>query len=494
MFEFIMNGGKTGFSHILELQRTKKDIRREIRNMRKGSGAKALVLKGINAGSSFLEFLQVGNDVSENISRFSVYITSREMGRDVPLSISNAKEVSVNFNRQGAGGMGAALLKPMYMFMNAGIQGLSNFARVAYEHPGKMTVALSLYALSGYLQPMLAHMLGGDDGEDEYWRLSDHDRKNNFIIPTGNGNFLMMPISQELRIFHGIGDIVANVSSGRLGIATGMLDVMEALSDVIPLDPMSANRAGGLNVLMPDIVKPFSQAYTNKNYMGSPVYNAYSKDGWSTVNRINPGYGDMRTNKKGEPYSPDWIIGLAKGMDMLSGGDGVVPGLVSPNPDVVNHLARGYFGGIYTLLSQSGDAIYKAAADKPVAAKDIPFTNRFYRSGDDLRPLSQAAEEQWYDLKNEVSAAKGYLKKYIEKAKLEGVMKYNDEILKYGTVVKKWDNAIKTIENMEKDLKDMNPEQQKEREMEIAEMKKTILSSPPAPLQNGEGSKKGIGD
>ena len=175
LVEYIMNGAKTGFSHIIELQKIQKQIEREIK-------------KGDNKSifRHTLDALESCNEFAENLSRLSVYITSREQGRSIVQSVSDAKEVTVNFNRNGAGGWGAAWFRSLYLFVNAGIQSLSNFAKVAQKNKGKTALLISNYTLSGFLMPLLSALIGGDDGAEEYMKLSDWERQNNLCIYTGN--------------------------------------------------------------------------------------------------------------------------------------------------------------------------------------------------------------------------------------------------------------------------------------------------------------------
>ena len=78
-----MNGGKTGYSVIVELQKTQKRIERDLRRHGKKSRAEAL-LKGI----------QSANEFAENITRLAAYVTSREEGRSIVQSISDAKRAN----------------------------------------------------------------------------------------------------------------------------------------------------------------------------------------------------------------------------------------------------------------------------------------------------------------------------------------------------------------------------------------------------------------
>lgn len=43
------------------------------------------------------------NRCAENVSRFTTYQTSREMGRGISESVRDAKEVTVNFNKKRCG-------------------------------------------------------------------------------------------------------------------------------------------------------------------------------------------------------------------------------------------------------------------------------------------------------------------------------------------------------------------------------------------------------
>jgi hypothetical protein len=116
MYEYIMNGAKTGFSQIVNLQRIQKQIERDIKN---GNQKNMFAYLSDAVGNV--------NDFAENLSRFSVYVTSRQQCRGIIQSVSNAKEVTVNFNRKGAGGYGGNLIRPVYLFFNAAVQGASQY-------------------------------------------------------------------------------------------------------------------------------------------------------------------------------------------------------------------------------------------------------------------------------------------------------------------------------------------------------------------------------
>jgi hypothetical protein len=330
-----------------------------------------------------------------------------------------------------------------------------------------MSAMLSAYAFSGVSQGLLMSLLG-DDREDEYWRLPDHTRRSNLILPGING-FIMIPLPQELRVFHGLGDVALMAMTGRKDISSSLIDAIEVLSDALPLNPMGAQKAGVVNTISPDILKPALQAYGNRSRIGAPIYNEWAKE-------EDPGYKKVRTNKKGEAYSPEWLINLLKDVDQATGGDGTERGAISLKPDEVNHYAKGYFGGLYTLAAQSADMAIKASGSgSDIRTKDIPFLNRFYQNRDDLRVLPEYIEENYRDASDRVKDAKRKLKDY-EKRSLNPEEKMDPSKLKQkikenGRIVDLFDKSLHEIEKAESSLKELSGESQKAEEKRIAEMK-----------------------
>lgn len=180
--EFIRNGGETGFTQLNTVDDFKRDLNRFAKEMTQGQVMKvsSKVWNGIWDGVEFM------NRCAEDATRFSVYMTSRQMGRSVERSISDAKEITVNFNRKGSGGFGARVMNFAYIFFNAAIQALANAGKIFYEHPVKSAVALSAFSAAGFLAPLLAQAIisafGGDD--DAYWDLPEWVRRNNFVFIT----------------------------------------------------------------------------------------------------------------------------------------------------------------------------------------------------------------------------------------------------------------------------------------------------------------------
>ena len=464
--EYILNGGKTGYSSIVEIQKTQKRIERDLKRHGKSSKAEAL-LKGI----------QAANEFAENITRLAAYVTSKQEGRSIIQSISDAKELTVNFNRNGAGGYGAAFIKSYWLFVNAGIQAMAQYYGVLKNNP-KSAAIIATYMAWGIIQPLLIALMGDDDDLEEYFKMSDWERQNNLIIPTGKG-FFKLPFPHELRVFHAMGDNIAQTIFGYKDAGETIADTAMSFADLIPISPVGAIDASWVE-LLPDAIKPLAQIhFTNTNFMGGRIVDEYK-----TKSEVMPGYRMVRTNKKGEALSPSFVVGMTKFLDHITGGDGTQKGLVSMNPDEVNHLLRGYFGGLYTMAVQFGGIAYSGyewskGGELKVKFKDTPL-KAFYTSTDELNEKNSGLNKNFYRIKNEVENVLEAGKDYIKRSK-EGefdVIELNKKLdeINYDFYYEMNERFIKGIENVEGKLDEIPEEYIKEAETIINSGKENLIN------------------
>lgn len=416
--EFLMNGAKTGYSHFIELKRLQKNIEKDLKNNTVDGNKKLMRRLGDVFGAA--------NDMAENYTRLSTYITSRQSGRSISRSVSDAKEVTLNFNRRGAGGGGilsSNVLTSAFVFFNVGLQAIDNFTKVAKANPKATAGLIAGFTSVGFLAPLVNSLLigGGDDEDydpmDVYFNIGQWERQNNFTVWTGNG-FIKIPIAQELRVFYAMGDNLFLMASGRKDILDGVLDQFESFSDLIPNNPMGAVTASWAE-LVPEPLKPIAQIAANTKFTGSPIFNdKYNNEAFSQ-------WSQARTTKNGDTYAPAFIVGLTKALDYMSGGDGVQKGAIDINPDKLDHLLGGYLGGVYRMFAQGVDAAYKTAHNITSNEEDILHTrikdlpiNSFYTSKDELRYISDHEAEQYYDIRSKTEQGLALIKKYAQNAVL----------------------------------------------------------------------------
>ena len=93
--EFEANGGETGYANLNSIDYHRKYVNKKLREF----SDQRDFLKPFRALVSFMEN---GNRMIEDISRFATYVTSRQYGRSIERSVSDAKEITINFNRKGS--------------------------------------------------------------------------------------------------------------------------------------------------------------------------------------------------------------------------------------------------------------------------------------------------------------------------------------------------------------------------------------------------------
>lgn len=153
---FMINGGETGYTSVMDLEGHKKKISDEMKTLNSG------LRETMHNLENQLDML---NRSVENCARFAAFLTSREMGRSVERSVYDAKEVSVNFNKKGTadkmlhakgqtfigqlGAFGSGLTRSLYIFWNAGVQGMTNFGRAAQRHPKRAFAGAAILVYTG---------------------------------------------------------------------------------------------------------------------------------------------------------------------------------------------------------------------------------------------------------------------------------------------------------------------------------------------------------
>lgn len=414
--EFIRNGGETGFTQLNTVDDFKRDIDRFSREMKQGQVMKVStkVWNGIWDGIEYM------NRCAEDATRFSVYMTSRQMGRSVERSISDAKEITVNFNRKGSGGFGARLMNFAYIFFNAAVQSLANAGKIMYEHPMKALAALGAFSAAGFMAPLLAQAIisafGGDD--DAYWDLPEWVRRNNFVfyIPWSENKFLIIPISQELRPFYAMGEIAMSVLMGKEEVLDGLKSAAGSFMDLLPIDFMG--NGGNLAIsLTPTVAQPFAQLVANTDYFGSPIYRR------NDYNKLDPAW-----TKAYKGTSP-MLVNASKWLNEVTGGDDVKRGWIDPvnNPAVIEHLFEGYLGGAGKTLNKAAKTFSMIWNPDMRDIRNIPIASTFIQESDDERVAGNQLNREYFKLMDEFRETSHTVSGYKKKARM-GSMEYADKL------------------------------------------------------------------
>lgn len=477
--EFVKNGGETGYMHLNDVDKYKKKVKKELSKItgERGSAKAAL--------DYTLERLEDFNRWAEDVSRFAVYMTSRQMGRSIVDSVNDAKEVTVNFNKKGAGyktggffGITAGIMRNLYLFFNASVQSLSNFNRLRVKNPVRFYSTIGGFIAAGVIMPVindfLYNVLGGGD-DNPYNDLPEWVRRNNLCIYAGNGQFVTIPLPIELRAFYGLGDYAYQLSTGRekptpTGIAKG---TVSQLADLLPLNPTGNE---GLKTFMPDALSPIFETYVwNKDFTGKPIAKL------TPFNERDPEWKRVYKGTSG------WLVDASKFFNDLTNGGGTGSdfrkGFIDFNPAKVENLLESYFGGMAKFLNQSGKTIYYGAKsmaegemDENLVARNVPIVNRFYNKVDDRNAFS-GINTEYFNLRDEMEQFKYELngvKKNYRNNPGEYRQIVNSEMFRKYMRYKPYQDRLDRLYKMAKELEG---QERKQVEDMIVEIRRELVNS-----------------
>jgi hypothetical protein len=472
--EFMDFGGETGYT----AENTVDAYRKK---MIQGLKSKNALQRG---GETVLDFFELCNRSVEDMTRFTTYLTSRQMGRSVQRSVADAKNITVNFNRKGSGEMCQKYVASAFLFLNAGIQSLQNIAKISgvefgLDADGKkikinvngkklgksVAILFGSQVLAGMLIPMLNEMmmgmLGGDDDDEPvtdeegvvietnpYRRLTEFERRNNICLWLGGDNFIKIPIAIELRAFYGLGETMYGMMAGMPNPNPGA-DVVDQMLDLLPVNFIES---GGL---VPDAVAPLWESFiSNKNYQGVPLYND------SEFLENAPEASKVYSNT-GDAY-----IAISRFINELGGGDEVSKSKLDTrltNPAIMQHIVEGYLGGLLTTSRQTAKLIGQPIKQfvlgqevEPIPAREWPVVNRLYINTD-KRNDDRYVKDRYYFYRDQAEKMRhderGYLER-LDDPKYE--KKYNELIespeymdyIAFGAL----NQAVKDAHNVVKEL------------------------------------------
>ena len=432
-YDFMMNGGETGFVSSLDVEDLKKKFKNDLKDLDRWKA------NPVKVGHTIMDSIEFLNRAIEDSNRFAVYMTSIQYGRSIDEAVNDAKNVTLNFNRKGTGEHSWQTIRNLYLFINPAVQSLQTLGALAKHHPFKFTAVTASWLASGVMVPIvnaalmqMAAAFGGGDGDDDkewykdiskkYWQFSKWDRRNNFImwVPFTH-EFIKIPLAQEFRAFYGVGDMIASkMMGGELAEQSWEdygWDLLGQVVDMLPLDPTGYD--GNILVsICPNAIRPIAELAFNVDFTGKPLF----KD--TEYNKYDPNF------TKAYVGTPDWLVRASRMMNSIGNDYPDVQqnkwdALGNPrynlnNPAVVDHVLSSYLGGAYTMGSQVLGVLTKSLNDpKEIKVADIPLFSKFVSNPDD-RPVTKKQGDEFWDMKENHDRAANTLSKLKKQAKVDG--------------------------------------------------------------------------
>lgn len=472
-YDFMMNGGETGFVSSLDVEDLKKKFKNDLKDLDRWKA------NPVKVGHTIMDSIEFLNRAIEDSNRFAIYMTSIQYGRSIDEAVNDAKNVTLNFNRKGTGEHSWQTIRNLYLFINPAVQSLQTLGALGKHHPYKFTAVTASWIASGVLVPIvnaalmqIAAAFGGGDGDDKkwykdiskkYWQFTKWDRRNNFImwVPFTH-EFIKIPLAQEFRAFYGVGDMIASkMMGGKLAKESWSQyaeDLLGQVVDMLPLDPTGYD--GNIAVsLMPNAVRPVFELAFNVDFTGKPLFNE------TEYNKYDPNF------TKAYVGTPDWLVRASRmvnsiGNDYPDVQQNSIDAFGDPrynlnNPAVVDHVLSSYLGGAYTMGSQVLGVLTKSLNDpKEIKVADIPLFSKFVSNPDDRPVTKKQGDEFWYK-KEYYDRASNTISKLKKQAKIDGDYSLLERF--YGS------EEYKTYKLYEKDVKDYKETRKKERAEEIGD-------------------------
>ena len=501
--DFMDSGGVTGFVQMQKIE----DIQKQMEKLYKQQKAGKVIRLNNTVWDNTLGVIEAFNEGIENNARFATFRASRHYaGRTRARAAYDAKEITVNFNRKGAGsktmgfksrhdmttnrtvegaaqafGVTSQVLGEGRIFFNATVQAIATTFKNFQNADGSLNKGYIAkwarkYALPPFMlgmalpliNKMLAAAFGGDGDDDPYANLADWTRRRNICLYIGHDSFITIPIGQELAAFLSLGDIVAgctyapNLQALDKSLNDELLGVMNVFS---PVDIDTKITKGGFTE------DPISETIGRTFSVVAPLVAVEQNLGWTG----RPIYREDRFPN--DQYTPEYkmvysgtnpvLVSASKLLHEMGGGDDVKRGKTEVNPAIVQYLWEQYTGGPGKFFANT-ISIGKDAKDL-LSGKETDFNIRkvegvkaFVQQGDDrtayyrmnakYRKYSEDAKKLRHDV-SEYKKDAGVNPDH--RMKLETILKSADyvrsEIIKDSEKgLRELNNAVKQAEGAER--------------------------------------------
>jgi hypothetical protein len=365
------------------------------------------------------------NAFLEQTTRFAEFCASLDAGDSPAVALNNSAEVTTNFGRRGR--ITKVLNATVIPFLNPAVQGFDKlFRNVGDAFTGGhwvrgVATLITKAAIIG-IAPMLLNSIMYDDDE-EYEKLRETDKENNFLIKTADGTFIKIPRGRLASVIGGLynrGDKLAKGEDAELaGYASNVV------SQITPVENVSRT-----------IFSPIFDLKNNRTWYGGEI-EGREWDDTAPRDRYDESTSSIAVAiGQAINYSPKKIHYL---LDQYSGvvGDFVLPATSKKEK-------RDFFSGNFTLDSVTSNKL----------------SERFYDVYDKTAYADTAGDEAaTYRLKylNDVKKAVRDMNKELDEIRNSDLS--NTEKLQQTRVVRSlinaaYDSALKSLDAVNADIEE----------------------------------------
>ena len=351
--EFKEDGGKTGWAY-------QKPLDQILSELEGATEEKTRTQEIFGKAKNFTDTIEGINDAFENSIRLASYIAAREAGIPREKAAQVAKNITVNFNKQGEWG---PTLNAVYLFFNASVQGTARLGRSLLSlRPQKrpdgtkrsgiqrvnsaqwMAAGLGVF---GSMLTMLGYAMSDEDEDGTlFWdKIPDYVKERNLIIMRPNGkDYFKIPMPYGFNFFANLGTSLTESAYGNREADEAFMFLFNSFMG--SFSPVSFGQSEDLFTsvgkgAVPTVMKPFVDVMVNETYFGSPVTGE------------NLPFGVQRPDSELSFRSPEEVKDFFRWLNEATGGSEYKEGGVDINPDKFWYMFEYYIGGAGQFLNRS---------------------------------------------------------------------------------------------------------------------------------------------
>ena len=382
--EFKEDGGKTGWAYAKSLDQIASELEG-------ATGDKTRTQEILGKAKNFGETIEGINDAFENSIRLSAYIAAREAGVSREKAAQLAKNITVNFNKQGEWG---PTLNAVYLFFNASVQGTARLGRslTSLKAPVRpdgtkrsgvervntaQWMAGGLALFSSMLTALGYAMSDEDEDGTLFWdKIPDYVKERNLIIMRPNGkDYFKIPMPYGYNVFANMGTAMTESAYGKREADESMMFIFNSFFS--SFSPISFGQSEDLFTAVgkgavPTVMKPFVEVMVNETYFGSPVTGE------------NLPFGVQKPQSELSFRSPEAVKEFFQWMNEATGGSEYKSGGLDFNPDKIWYMFEYYIGSAGQFLNRSVKvprkliSKFSSGEEIDIEANEIPLARILY--------------------------------------------------------------------------------------------------------------------
>ena len=384
--DFRENGGKNSTNQVDSVKDQMERIKSVLDEVSNNSIKGKLGLSRNGFINKIGGFIDAYNTAIENGVRIATYHALLKRGYSKDRAAQAARNVTVNFAKQGEE---KALMNALYLFYNASLQGSMALFNAGIRS-SKVRKIWGGMIVTGVLLDQFASAFSGDEDEDgisDYDELGEYTLEHNLIFPTFgllDDKFIKIPLGYGINTALNLGRSMSRVQRGEYTPAEAFNSTFGTLAE--SLNPLGDTNWE--NAIVPTVADPFVSLAVNKDFKGDPIVKEASPFG------VQKPDSQLYWSNTSALYK-----NIASVINTFSGGTEITPGMVDISPETIDYWAQYFTGaaGAFALRTAESPSkvieSFKDDLDGDII-REIPFARKLFTAPSSREDTGQYIENR----------------------------------------------------------------------------------------------------